>query len=647
MLATASVEEVRATLEAFGAPAAMIQIEAGGSHRYIAVNKRAQALVGFGDADVQGGRPGQFMPSDNVRRALAFLNRCIDSRAPVEYDDVYPVRGRRLHVRRTYAPIFSEDGRVVRVMVTLTDITDQVRKARELHDSEQRFRDFTQAASDSFWETNADGRMVLVRGRAGDRPSLPFAQQIGRTPGEVIAGAGAVCEDPRDLDGLMAQHLPIKSYVYSRVLPNGDKVWRELDGRPYFDEQGRFRGYRGVSRDITTRKRAEAALRSAKDQAEQANAAKSRFLAAATHDLRQPLQAAVMLQSVLSRCPLAIETREAVDKLGRSLECLQDMLTRLLDMSRLDAGVVQPELADFELDDLFDRLIEVYAPAAAARGLELRIRPSHLRVRSDPHLLHRVLDNLVANAVKYTVEGGVLLGTRRRGETVRVQVWDTGVGIPQESLELVFEEFRQLDSASRDPHHGLGIGLSIVDGLAQLLHHPVSVRSRVGVGTVFAVDVPVVARTRRLPAAAASAAASAVAASAGAVIAAAAEEEAAGCIALIDNDRSVLEALALSLEAAGYDVIAALSTEDLLSRLSDGQPRPDLLIADFNLGGGSDGSMAIRAVQERLGMRSPAILLTGDTTPERLKAAQRSGHVVLHKPVLPDELGRRIAELVG
>ncbi|MEQ8968654.1 MAG: ATP-binding protein [Azospirillaceae bacterium] len=643
MLATASVDEVRATLEAFGAPAAMIEVASGGNHRYIAVNKRAQALVGFGDNDVHGGRPGQFMPQDNVRRALVFLNRCIDSRAPVEYDDVYPVRGRQLHVRRTYAPIFSDDGRVVRIMVTLTDITDQVRKARELHESEQRFRDFTQAASDSFWETNAEGRMVLVRGRAGDRPSLPFAEQIGRTPGEVISDAGAVCEDPRDLDGLMAQHLPIKAYVYSRTLPNGDKVWRELDGRPYFDEQGQFRGYRGVSRDITTRKRAEAALRSAKDQAEQANAAKSRFLAAATHDLRQPLQAAVMLQSVLARCPLPTETRDAVAKLGRSLECLQDMLTRLLDMSRLDAGVVVPEPVTFELDDLFDRLAEVYIPQAAARGLEFRVRPSHLRVVSDPHLLHRVLDNLVANAVKYTEAGGVLIGARQRGEALRIQVWDTGVGIPSESLKIVFEEFRQLDSASRDPQRGLGIGLSIVEGLARLLRHPVSVRSTVGKGTVFEIDVPLAdaAGTRRLPPIAADTPVG------DAIAAAVGREAAGGRIALIDNDRAVLEALALSLEAAGYDVVAAPDMDELVSRLSEGRRPPDLLIADFNLGGGADGGSAIRTVQERLGLRSPAILLTGDTTPERLKAAQRSGFVVLHKPVLPDELGRRIAELVG
>ena len=242
--------------------------------------------------------------------------------------------------------------------------------------------------------------------------------------------------------------------------------------------------------DITERKRASEALEAARRVAEQANLGKSRFLAAASHDLRQPLQTLSLLRGILAKRIKDESGTRLVAKLEETLSAMSGMLNTLLDINQLEAGIVRPEIVEFPIGDLLDRLKTEFAYHATAKQLDWRVVASGLTVRSDPRLLEQTLRNLLANAVKYTERGKVLLGCRRRGDKLRIEVWDTGIGIPEGQLEAIFEEFHQLDNAARERNRGLGLGLSIVQRISDLLGHTIDVRSWPGRGSVFAIEVP-------------------------------------------------------------------------------------------------------------------------------------------------------------
>ena len=242
--------------------------------------------------------------------------------------------------------------------------------------------------------------------------------------------------------------------------------------------------------DITERKRASEALEAARRMAEQANLGKSRFLAAASHDLRQPLQTLSLLRGILAKRIKDQSGSRLVAKFEETLSAMSGMLNTLLDINQLEAGIVRPEIVEFPIGTLLDRLKTEFAYHATAKQLDWRVVASSLNVRSDPRLLEQTLRNLLANAVKYTERGKVLLGCRRRGNKLRIEVWDSGFGIPAEQLEAIFEEFHQLDNAARERSRGLGLGLSIVQRISDLLGNAVDVRSWPDRGSVFAVEVP-------------------------------------------------------------------------------------------------------------------------------------------------------------
>ena len=242
--------------------------------------------------------------------------------------------------------------------------------------------------------------------------------------------------------------------------------------------------------DITDRKHAAEALEAAKRQAEQANLGKSRFLAAASHDLRQPLQTISLLHEILAKQVKDEPTLKLVGKLDETVSTMSSMLDTLLDINQLEAGIVRREMVDFPINAVLEHLRTQFSFHAAAHDLGWRVVPSRLSVRSDPRLLEQMIRNLLSNAVKYTNKGKILLGCRRRGDKLRIEVWDTGIGIPEEQLQAIFEEFHQLDNPARERSKGLGLGLAIVERLADLLGHAVDVRSRPGKGSVFAVEVP-------------------------------------------------------------------------------------------------------------------------------------------------------------
>ena len=258
-----------------------------------------------------------------------------------------------------------------------------------------------------------------------------------------------------------------------------------------------MRGYVQIAQDVTEQKRAEEELRRAKEEAERANIAKSRFLAAASHDLRQPVQAMTFFTIALTKQIENTAAEPLLNDLKGSLEAIKTLLDSLLDVSRLDAGIVQPRFANFSLSALFGRIQTELAPLAGDKKLTLRVLPTTAIIRSDPTLLERIVQNLVSNAIRYTERGKILVGGRARGRFLRIEVWDQGIGIPKNRLDDIFQEFYQIGNIERDRSQGLGLGLAIVQRLSNLLDYPVQVQSVLGRGSVFRVDVPLIGYNRQ------------------------------------------------------------------------------------------------------------------------------------------------------
>jgi len=375
---------------------------------------------------------------------------------------------------------------------------------------------------------------------------------------------------------------------------------------------------------------ATAELARQKEAAERANLAKSKFLAAASHDLRQPMHAIALYVESMKPQVAGREAAITLSKIEAAVGAMENLFSAILDVSKLDAGVVLPEVSRLSVTALLDGLYEDFHQEAAAKGLQLRLRHCDAWVASDPVLLGRILRNLISNALRYTERGSVLIAARRRGGSVRFQVWDSGRGIPPEHMAHIFQEYFQLSNPQRDRSQGLGLGLAIVDRLARLLRHPLTVRSVPGKGTVFSLDVPIsrgdslrdekgrdplegVARLR-------------------------------GLVAVVDDDAMVIDSLATLLEGWGLQVISAASGEELLKKL---EHAPDLLITDFRLGTG-DGLAVAHAVREAYpGAACQVVIVTGDTSEQSVRVLDGSGYQVLHKPVRPARLRALVAHLLG
>ncbi|MBX3680501.1 MAG: response regulator [Rhodocyclaceae bacterium] len=368
---------------------------------------------------------------------------------------------------------------------------------------------------------------------------------------------------------------------------------------------------------------ATAELRTRKEDAERANLAKSRFLAAASHDLRQPMHALVLFISELSSRNHPPETRRLVRQIAASAEAMENLLDSLLDISKLDAGVLQPEIRPFAVQGVFDRLAADFRPVADDRGLRLRIRPTTAWALSDPTLLERILLNLLSNALRYTARGTVMLACRRSGDHLRIEVRDSGMGIPRDAQEIIFQEFVQLDNPERARHKGLGLGLAIVRRLTELLGHPLSLRSAHGRGSMFTVELPrsepqeerATEESPRIPGSLAGL-----------------------TIAAVDDDQLALSSLNSLLSSWGCNVVAAESLERLQMDLALDSVTPRALVSDFRLRGSYNGIEVIHAMRRRFGEDLPAILITGDTGAATLQLAQAHKIALLHKPVRPAKL---------
>jgi len=374
------------------------------------------------------------------------------------------------------------------------------------------------------------------------------------------------------------------------------------------------------------------AAEQAREAAEEANVAKSRFLAAAGHDLRQPLHALGFFVDALQEQSLPADGRSIVTNIRRSVDVMEDLFNSLLDVSRLDAGIVRPRIATIALAPLMERVRVEYEPAATQKELSLKVPGNSLFVRSDPVLLERIMRNLVANAIRYTDRGKVVLGARRCAHGVRIEVWDSGRGIPKDKHREIFQEFRQLDNPQRDRRKGLGLGLAIVERLVKLLDHPLELRSQLGKGSMFAVTVPRGRREDFVPGEAD-----------GQIVVD--RDVANSLILVVDDEPDVRESMTALLSRWRCEVVTAESCEEMLQKLIYVQRIPDLIVSDYRLKQGENGIDVVARLREEFNAQVPALLITGDTGIEQLREAEESGLHVLHKPLNPSRLRALIANL--
>ena len=375
-------------------------------------------------------------------------------------------------------------------------------------------------------------------------------------------------------------------------------------------------------------------LRKKKEEAENATLAKSRFLAAASHDLRQPTHALGMFVARLAQLPHDVQTCKLIENLEASVQAMQDLLNGLLDVSRLDAQAVQVQAQPIALEDLFDQLRSGLGMIANDKGLRLKIRPTTVWVMSDPTHLYRILLNLVSNALRYTQTGGVLVACRVRhdAEIARIEVWDTGMGIAPEHYESIFKEFFQVENPERDRRKGLGLGLNIVHRTAALLGHRLQFKSSLGHGTRFNIDIalaPVGAKGRK-----------------NALTGPGQNDELFGLrILVIEDDALSREALATLLESwcATVDKVENMPAALALVKMG---PVPDVIVSDYRLPDGVNGMEAIAQIRIEAGYDLPACLISGDTDPGLMLAARDAGLTLLHKPVRPAKLRSFLRRLV-
>jgi two-component system, chemotaxis family, CheB/CheR fusion protein len=535
---------------------------------------------------------------------------------------------------RRILPYRTQEARVAGVVITFADISE--RKTAE------RAIEAARSYSDSIINTIRQPLVVLDEDLCVISASRSFYSTFSVEPEETVGRRLDAVDDGRldiaalrgFLNRLRLGVGVIEDHEIDVELPPRGMRSLLVSALEICDEPLAMRKILLAIEDITERKHVAEALEAAKRQAEYANLGKSRFLAAASHDLRQPLQTISLLHGILAKKLKEETALRLVGRLDETVSAMSGMLDTLLDINQLEAGVVRREMIDFPIDAVLGHLRTQFSFHAAAHGLGWRVVPSSLSVRSDPRLLEQMIRNLLSNAVKYTNNGKILLGCRRRGDRLRIEVWDTGIGVPEEQLQAIFEEFHQLDNPARERSKGLGLGLAIVERLADLLDHSVDVRSRPGKGSVFAVEVPLgrdVPWRPRLDRSEGKESA-----------------HQSGAILVVEDDPSVREMLALLLEGEGHRATTAEDGKKALELAARGEILPDLVVADYNLPKGLNGLQVIAGLRATLGIKIPALILTGDISTDTLREIVQEDHQHLNKPVKAKELmgliRRRLAE---
>jgi two-component system, chemotaxis family, CheB/CheR fusion protein len=415
-------------------------------------------------------------------------------------------------------------------------------------------------------------------------------------------------------------------------------VWYMRRILPYRTDADGVEGVVITFTDITERKTARKALELAKREAEQANLAKSRFLAAASHDLRQPLQSLALLTGLLTKAAENERARSLIGRLDQTLVTMSGMLNTMLDINQIEAGVIRAEPVDFVVGDLIERVRREFVDQAHALKLTLIAVHSNRVIHSDPAMIEQMLRNLISNALKYTKRGKILLGCRQHGDVLRIEVWDTGVGIAAGELDAIFEEYHQIDNAARERSLGLGLGLSIVQRLGTLLGHRVGVRSLPSRGSVFSIEVALSKSKSRIAKLAPKKDYPAAAKSAPPIT---------GTILIVDDDPEVRDLLDQLLTDDGHRTATARDGRAALAMITAKSVQPDLILVDYNLPGSMNGLQLTNSIREAVGSDVPVVILTGDISTATMRDVAAQGYLQLNKPVKLDALTQAVQRLLA
>ncbi|GGO75580.1 hybrid sensor histidine kinase/response regulator [Marinobacterium nitratireducens] len=573
------------------------------------------------------------------------------------------------------------DGRVLEIRThpmptggyvnTYTDITERHRYAETLRESEQWIRlitdhvpaligyvgedlryQFTNKVYDEWYgwpRGGLNGRLINeVQGEAQFQKIKPYMDRA-------LAGESVTFEiDEKNLHGEL--RCMLKSYV-PNLDSNGHAVGifvmiRDITERrrtahaleqayQHLEQRVRERTAEltalndQLRQEIQERAAIEARLREAKKEAEQANLSKTKFLAAVSHDLLQPLNAARLFTGALQEQSVAEPVSRLVASVSNSLADVESLLSTLVDISKLDAGVIRPDINAFCVRALLENIANEYRQVASNQGLELHFVSSGAVIESDSQLLARILRNFLSNALRYTEHGRILFGCRRRRHSLVIEVWDTGIGIPEEKLTEIFLEFRRIAPPSGAPHDkGLGLGLAIVDKISRILGHQVAVTSVEGRGSVFSVEVPL-GKLRLMPQADTQAAAVTESWLLGARL------------WVVDNDRAICEGMATLLRGWGCEVVTALSLADLERQQNVARGAVDLLIVDYHLDDDENGVDLVAAIRAQRRDRLPVLMVTANYSHELKQQIRDLGYLLMHKPVKPMKLKTTLNHLLN
>ena len=579
------------------------------------VNQAAEQLFGYSKDEMLGETVEMLIPREQRDRHVQLRSsykKAPRARPMVSGLEIYGRRkdGSTFRAEVALNPIGTDDGLIV---------TSTIRPVSPVNDSDAYFRNLLESAPDAMIIIDEQGKIAVVNAQTESMFGYSREELLGQTIELLLP------------DRLRAQHVSHrKDYARTpKLRPMGigkDLLAKRSDGSefpveislsPVTTGGGRF--VSSVIRDVTRRKAMQDEIIAARREAERANKANSAFLAAASHDLRQPVQALSLLNGALRRTVTDERALQMIDSQQHSLTAMTNLLNSLLDISRLDAGAVSPELEEFPIRRLTDRLSDEFARQAQHSGLAFSSQPSDAIVYSDPNLLAEIIQNFVSNAIRYTDEGSVKLECVDADGACQIRVTDTGIGIDESQLDEIFREFHQCKTPGASKE-GFGLGLAIVKRLADLLDLEVGVESEIGKGSCFSVTIPVVAgaRSARVD---------------NGVHVARHGELQAGLVLLIEDDVNVANAWSLLLEAEGYDVESAASATEARAIIDKLREAPALLISDFHLLDGSTGVEAVSGIRRYFDKEIPAFIVSGDTSKVVKEARLLDNCTLMSKPI--------------
>jgi PAS domain S-box-containing protein len=513
------------------------------------------------------------------------------------------------------------------------DVTERALTEAALRTERHMFEVLVDSAAAPIMIRDMEGRYQYVNKELERRTGLEFDKIKGKTPQEVLSPHLAELFVKQTTE--VIEHGAPLTWTLEVPGVDGEEIVVMRTQYPIRGEDGAIMATGVIDVDVTDLRLAEESMRRAIREAEEASRAKSRFLAAASHDLRQPLHAMGLFVSILQRSTGDARQALLVDRLASSVTSLNRLLDALLDISKLEAGVVTPKPARFSIQTLLGNLVDEFEPSAREKGLHLRLVPCRAIVETDPALLETILRNLLSNAIRYTKTGRILLGCRRLTQAIRIEIWDTGAGMDGPEIEQAFAEFERL-SRHREFHQSdsMGLGLAIVRRTARLLNLSLDTCSVPNRGSRFGITLPAVFQA-------------APAGTSGPPRPGQARSLSDRVIVVIDDDNAVLDATVRMLESWRCRAIAAATAEDALALCDLGSVVPDAVIADYRLAGGARGTDAIASLQRKYGRTLPGIVVTGETHPVAQASAEAAGYLHLIKPVEPADLLRELSNLIG